>query len=98
VKDAPRRRARLAIGRRKAVSDDGCIRRRGCQYLGNEHRDAGAADAPRTVFRAGVGARAARVLDAIVGDHAGEQVGTLANKGRQPHGEKKPHHVANDST
>ena len=93
MKDAPRSRARLAIGRRKGVGDYERIRRRGRRYLRNEDRDAGAAHAPSAVLRAGIAGGAARVLDAIIGDDRGKQICALHGKSRKPNGEEQPDHV-----
>lgn len=46
----------------------------------------------RTVLRARIGRRTARIRNAIVWDNAGEYFRPLDDKNRKPHGEEEPPH------
>lgn len=92
VKDAARVGARRRVDCRNRVGGDECIRRRRRGHYRNEHWNTRAADAACTALGARVGSGASCVLDAFVGDHAGQEIGGLHRKGGEPHGEEKPHH------
>jgi hypothetical protein len=62
--------------------------------LRDEHRDTGAAEAPRTAVVAGIGRGTAGFLGAAVWRDDGKQIGRLDSESREPDSEEDPGHAA----